>query len=507
MLSAALTRRLSPLIDYLPVLWLTLAALVALKRIAPLALTHRPLAAIASLGILDLTQWSLTALHLDRTLWQAAPDPEEARRFTRQTPANEETFYLQPTVLQRAIADLEPGRRGRADLYFVGFAGHAYQDVFMKEVNAVAKLMAERFGAGGRIVKLINNRATLTQAPIASVSSLRSALATAATRMNPDEDILFLFMTSHGSRDHRFGLDFWPMQFAELTPEVLKRLLDGAGIRWRVVVVSACYSGGFLTPLADDHTIVISAAGPDRNSFGCNNEADWTYFGQAFFDHALRDSTSLTGAFERAKREIAAREAREGHEPSFPQIHAGPQMAAKWARYVSELATADPESPRQPEPAPDRRIGEALFTAELKARYVAYCLEEMAQRNPDEMYRRQPALYGDLSPKSPHWPRLAALWDDYAQRLCRLSPLNETQGAVGAAFLRELDAPTADRFKRMMREPADRRFLVRLFAAVNASWITEEKRLGGRRLAVDEQYNADATAFWNSLSPQRASKK
>src|SRR5439155_7151900 len=181
----------------------------------------------------------------DRTLW--APSYEEDReddRGSRRGIAAEEAFYLQPRLLQRDLAALERGRKGVIDLYFVGVAGDANQDVFMKEVNAVTTLFDERFDTAGRSVRLINNPSAVSEAPIASGTSLGMALKRIAEVMDPD-DIVFLFLTSHGSREHRFSLAFWPMAFDVLDPPRLRRLLDESGIKRRVVVVSACYAGGF----------------------------------------------------------------------------------------------------------------------------------------------------------------------------------------------------------------------------------------------------------------------
>src|SRR5262249_43766878 len=153
------------------------------------------------------------------------------------------------------------------DLYLVGVAGYASQDVFMREVNSVDKLFRERFGAEGHTVRLINNAKSVADTPIASVTAIRAALARVAEVMDRDEDILFLYLTSHGSEDHRFSLDFWPMRFKPLDPGTLRKLLDESGIKRRIVVVSACYSGGFVEPLKDANTLVITASAGDRNSF------------------------------------------------------------------------------------------------------------------------------------------------------------------------------------------------------------------------------------------------
>jgi hypothetical protein len=82
-------------------------------------------------------------------------------------------------------------------------------------------------------------------------------------------------------------------------------------------------------PLKDDNTVVITASAADRNSFGCSNEAEWTYFGKAYFDEALRGTYSFTQAFEQAKPVIAARERRDGYDPSNPQMVVGDAIAAR----------------------------------------------------------------------------------------------------------------------------------------------------------------------------------
>jgi Peptidase C13 family len=109
----------------------------------------------------------------------------------------------------------------------------------------------------------------------------------------------------------------------------LKEALDEAQIRWRVIIISACHSGAFIPYLNDDHTIVITAAAPDRTSFGCSNDRDLTYFGEAFVRDALPGSPTLRGAFEQARASIAAREKAEGQTPSLPTAYFGTAMEEK----------------------------------------------------------------------------------------------------------------------------------------------------------------------------------
>ena len=207
----------------------------------------------------------------------------------------------------------------------------------MKEVDAVARLFRERFDAEGHSIRLVNNNKSLAGSPIASATSLEASLQRVAQVMNIEEDILFLFLTSHGSETHRFSLELWPLSFKELDPVRLRKLLDESGIKHRVVVVSACYSGGFINALKNDDTLVISASAPDKNSFGCGNENDWTYFGNAYFNEALRNTFSFTKAFDIAKPVIAAREKKEDFEPSNPQMALGAAIGDKLATLEKQL--------------------------------------------------------------------------------------------------------------------------------------------------------------------------
>jgi hypothetical protein len=140
--------------------------------------------------------------------------------------------------------------------------------------------------------------------------------------MDRDRDTLFLFLTSHGEQG-LLAVEMPGLELEHLTPATLKRMLDRSGIRNRVVVISACHSGSFIPALADARTLVIAAARADRASFGCADKRRWTYFGDAFFNRALRSETSFTKAFDRAKALVERWEKRERLVPSLPQMMGG----------------------------------------------------------------------------------------------------------------------------------------------------------------------------------------
>ncbi len=255
----------------------------------------------------------------------------------------EEYFHIQGSLLGRDLDRLTPQRPGIADVYFLGVAPDAKQDTFIRELSVVRKLMEARFDAEGRSIALMNHQTTLGAVPIASVSNLRMSLAQFGETMNVDEDVLVLFLTTHGSAQHELSFDFPPLQLRQVNPTSLARMLADSGIKWKVIVISACYSGGFIEALKDDNTLVITAADATHTSFGCEAESDFTWFSKAYFDEALRGeadsgSYSFTGAFERAKVAVTAREKAEGYEPSNPQMFIGNAMREKLKALEARLA-------------------------------------------------------------------------------------------------------------------------------------------------------------------------
>lgn len=247
-----------------------------------------------------------------------------------------EILALQPKILAQALAALEPPRPGRINLYFVGFAGTSAQDVFRKEVQAVATQFKRRFVTTGHSIVLINNQATLREYPIATPAGLAHALGRIGALINPRRDIVFLYLSSHGSPDHELSVSFPPLSLSDITPVQLRKMLDAAGIKRRVVVISACYSGGFIKALKSADSLVITAAAANRASFGCSNEADYTYFGRAYFDDALRRTNSFIEAYHLAQPIIAAHETREGFKHSNPQMFRGKNIAVALDRLARE---------------------------------------------------------------------------------------------------------------------------------------------------------------------------
>jgi hypothetical protein len=265
---------------------------------------------------------------LSPTLWgPAAPEDQEGGDMPPSVA--ESLLFDQRDQIDEAVDRMSASGRASANpaVFFVGFAGVAEQRVFAEEIKLAAQVVGDRFGAADRRLLLINDRRDLETYPIATASGLDYALRAVARKMDPERDILFLALSSHGSPDPLLSVSNGTLPLEQLSDEDLQAALRDSGIKRRIIVISACYAGAFIKPLEDPDTIVIAAAAADRTSFGCSDDRDMTYFGEAFYRDALPGAKTLQEAFERAKAAIALREQKEHETPSEPQAFFGGEIS------------------------------------------------------------------------------------------------------------------------------------------------------------------------------------
>ena len=245
----------------------------------------------------------------------------------------------QGRLLEQVLADL-PASTAAAELYSLTFAGDGSQSVFLREADYVSQLLAERFAAHGQI-RLVNHRDHLSDRPLATRENLARAIQALAERSGP-EDLIFMYFTSHGSADHRLAVTQPRLALEDLPAGDLALLLEPLAERDLLIVISACYSGGFIEPMKRPRTLIITAARADRVSFGCSEQNDFTYFGRALFAEALQETRDIVEAFTLAQAKVAEREQADDYPPSEPQIWAPQRVVERWrAMYETPPASAD----------------------------------------------------------------------------------------------------------------------------------------------------------------------
>lgn len=269
--------------------------------------------------------WASDALHVQPIVWYS----EEAKAASEGAAVwrdGERLLFEQAELVDRAVSQVAAREPGHPNAYFVGFAGYGGQKVFAEEIQLASRVIGTKYGSVDRTVRLVNDQRNVSEFPLATASGLRRTLLEIGKRMDPSEDILFLVLSSHGSEGAEISVQNGGLPLRQLTGAELVDAIREAGIQWKVVVISSCYSGGFIDALKDDHSIVLTAAASDRTSFGCNDKRDLTYFGEAFFRDALPGANSLRDAFTRARVDINAIEMKEGVTPSDPQAFFGAAM-------------------------------------------------------------------------------------------------------------------------------------------------------------------------------------
>lgn len=315
-------------------------AIIAIGRVLTLLAGGYSRKVPAAMMIIVLA-WILPASYFaeNTTLWYAAEEQGVDEYAAYRALDVERIFYRQPELLTQHLEPLLTERSDRDDLYFVGFAGYALQEVFRNEIEFARALFDERFDTVGRSLLLINSLATRDTLPLASSSNLQRALQHIGNVIDRDNDVVVLFLTSHGDRAE-LSVNFWPLRLNDMTPAMLKQYLDDAAIKWRIIMVSACYSGSFIETLKDPNTAIMTASSADRTSFGCDDKRKLTYFGEVLLQRQLQEQYSFAAAFEEAAREIEIRELAEKRDPSHPQIYIGEAMQEKLRRLESSLSAA-----------------------------------------------------------------------------------------------------------------------------------------------------------------------
>jgi hypothetical protein len=251
--------------------------------------------------------------------WWREYDPVQSERDAM-SPASEPVLAAQDFMMDRALDQLDDERPGVTDLYFVGFAPDARRPGFVADVESARRAMDERWQTKGRSVVLVNSPLTVAERPFATITHLREVLLQIGDLIDADDDVVMVYLAGGSGPDHTLTAVNPPLELVSLSPQGLKQLLDAAGIRWRIVVVSTCYAGAWVDALKDDETAVIASSAADVRGSDCAGSVAPSSFGQAFFTDGMRRSDDVTRAFEVARKSLLDR-----HAPQ-PVMAVGPAL-------------------------------------------------------------------------------------------------------------------------------------------------------------------------------------
>ena len=271
--------------------------------------------------------------------------PQEVQQSLEQGPELNRNLSAREMLAQRrkldaALYALAPQRARQVDAYVVSIALDS-DPVFAREAREAGRVLERRYNAQGRTLVLAGPDQT-DELPRGSISALLIALASIAEKMDTGEDVLVLYSTSHGLQQglaYHYNDDGYGL----LSPKLMKDALAELGIEKRLLLISACYSGVFVPALASDDTAIITASAENRTSFGCQPDNDWTFFGDALVNRAMRKPQSLLMAHREATLSIADWESRMRVPASLPQARIG-SAAMNWLNAIEanipQVATA-----------------------------------------------------------------------------------------------------------------------------------------------------------------------
>lgn len=272
--------------------------------------------------------------------------------WTLRPEAPKPSFWdVQNARLQAALAALRKQDPARRDVYVLTVAAGGAQPLFDHEAKVARDVLSAYYGETGHSL-VLSNRNPDADLPLATPNNVTAAIQGVARILDPAQDLLVIYLAAHGSPQASLETNLpGPLPLPSVNAAELAAALDRAGIRKRVVMISACFAGSWTPALAGNTTIVMAAARADRTSFGCDMESKITFFGKALLEDSIRPGVRLASAFANAKKAITARELAENMTPpSEPQASVGRDMAGLWGA-ATKSATSG-AGPRRVRPRP-----------------------------------------------------------------------------------------------------------------------------------------------------------
>ncbi len=233
------------------------------------------------------------------------------------------------TLLDRQFAAIQTEssqNENRAPrIWYAGFGLHSSSNAFKLDVASGARWIAQ-LDAKAALLTLANpSTSQAADWPYATQENIRLTIAQMGAKMKKD-DIAVVLFTSHGNTNV-LDINVSGREYPFLRGQALAQLLEPLVNHRTVLIVSACFSGSLIPSLVSPSRIVLTAAAPDRSSFGCQPKSTNTYFVEELIRAASDSSKNLNQVFAAADLAVDRKERAMRLKPaSLPQMRVPPRM-------------------------------------------------------------------------------------------------------------------------------------------------------------------------------------
>lgn len=211
-----------------------------------------------------------------------------------------------------------PATKPRLWYVGLGMTGEAWSENDVAEVTDAL----ERGATGYQTVPAVFASDALPRHPDVDPGRVASTLSDIAANAGP-ADIVLVYVSTHGAPG-LLGRSVDSVQLEPVDVAQLRSWLAPLADRNTILILSACFSGSFIPPLAGPHRIIFTAARADRTSFGCQAGAQHTVFGESLLHALFPADESLHAVVDATRAAVKRRERALGvRQPSEPQVSIG----------------------------------------------------------------------------------------------------------------------------------------------------------------------------------------
>lgn len=165
-----------------------------------------------------------------------------------------------------------------------------------------------------------------------SESGLNSAIAKVAATNDDADDLAIVFLTTHGNKGILAQKPSGARRAHAVSADQIKAFLKPLENDHHLVIIQACYSGSLINSLKHPNRALITAAAKDRTSFGCQPDAQNTWFTKAL-NSEIKKGGSWASIAKRTQATVLKYETKKRIRPnrrSNPQIYVGKNMQGFW---------------------------------------------------------------------------------------------------------------------------------------------------------------------------------